>query len=227
MNKNRGLFLAALCGTLLAPVSPALALELAVGQRVVVPVTSMKDMKFKRTLRQQFDYSCGSAALATLLTHHYGTPTTEQAVFEQMFANGDQAKIRKMGFSLLDMQRFLATRGFRADGFQLPIEKLIAEKLPAIVLITDRGFNHFVVIKGAEDGRILMGDPSTGTRVVSIERFHEIWRNKLLFVIHGYKGQVAFNNPDDWRAAPRARLGEGINQDQLSATLPKFGPGDF
>ena len=109
----------------------------------------------------------------------------------------------------------------------MPVEKLIAEKLPAIVLISDRGFNHFVVIKGAEDGRILMGDPSTGTRIVSQERFQEIWRNKLLFVIHGYKGQVAFNNPDDWRAAPRARLGEGIGQDQLSATLPKFGPGDF
>lgn len=227
MSKYRGLFLAALCGTLLAPALPASAIELAIGQRVNVPVTSMRDIKFQRTLRQQFDFSCGSAALATLLTHHYGTPTSEKAAFEWMWTNGDQAKIKQQGFSLLDMQRFLATRGFRGDGFQLPIEKLIAEKLPAIVLITDRGFNHFVVIKGAEDGRILMGDPSTGTRIVSLERFQEIWRNKLLFVIHGYKGQVAFNNPDDWRAAPRARLGEGINQDQLSATLPKFGPGDF
>jgi hypothetical protein len=222
-----GPFGAALCGALLAPAPPASALELAIGNRVNVPVTSMKDIKFQRTLRQQFDFSCGSAALATLLTHHYGMPTTERAVFEQMYTNGDQAKIRQMGFSLLDMQRFLATRGFRADGFQLPIETLIAEKLPAIVLITDRGFNHFVVIKGAEDGRILMGDPSTGTRTVSMERFKEIWRNKLLFVIHSHKDQVAFNNPEDWRAAPRARLGEGLNQDQLSATLPKFGPGDF
>ena len=222
-----GLFLAALCGVLLAPAGPASALELAIGQRVNVPVASMKDIKFQRTTRQQYDFSCGSAALATLLSHHYGTPTTEQAVFEQMFAQGDQAKIRRQGFSLLDMQRFLATRGFRADGFQLPVEKLIEEKLPAIVLVTDRGFNHFVVIKGAEDGRILMGDPSTGTRIVSLERFKEIWRNKLLFVIHGYRGKVAFNNPDDWRAAPRAPLGDGMHQEQLSATLPKFGPGDF
>jgi len=224
---NRRVFLAALGGTLLAPAAPASAIELAIGQRVNVPVTSMKDIKFQRTLRQQYDFSCGSAALATLLTHHYGTVTSEKTAFEWMWANGDQAKIRQQGFSLLDMQRFLATRGFRGDGFQLPIEKLIAEKLPAIVLISDRGFNHFVVVKGAEDGRVLMGDPSTGTRIVSLERFKEIWRNKLLFVIHGYKGQVAFNNPDDWRAAPRARLGEGIGQDQLSATLPKFGPGDF
>jgi predicted double-glycine peptidase len=218
------ILLTALCGALLAPHS-AKALDLAGVGRVNVPVTSLKDIKFQRTLRQQYDYSCGAAALATLLSHHYQTPTPEQDVFQQMYASGDKTKIHKEGFSLLDMQRFLATRGFRADGFKLPIEKLIAEKLPAIVLITDRGFNHFVVIKGAEDGRILIGDPSTGNRVVSMERFQEIWRNKILFVIHSHKDQVAFNTPEDWRGAPRAPLGTGM--DQLSATLPKFGPGDF
>lgn len=223
---KRGLFLAALCGTLLAP-SQAPALELAVVGRVNVPVTSLKDIKFQRTLRQQYDYSCGAAALATLLSHHYHTPTPEQDVFQYMYATGDKPKIHKEGFSLLDMQRFLASRGFRADGFKLPIEKLIAEKLPAIVLITDRGFNHFVVVKGAEDGRILIGDPSTGNRVVSMDRFQEIWRNKILFVIHSHKDQIAFNTPEDWRGAPRAPVGTGMHQDQLSASLPKFGPGDF
>lgn len=220
--------LALLSGALLAPApAGAQGLELTVGGRVTVPVTSLKDIKFQRTLRQQYDYSCGAAALATLLSHHYHTPTPEQDVFQQMYASGDQARIHKEGFSLLDMQRFLASRGFRADGFKLPLEKLIAEKLPAIVLITDRGFNHFVVIKGAEDGRVLIGDPSTGNRVVSMERFQEIWRNKILFVIHSHKEQVAFNAPEDWRGAPRAPLGAGMHQDQLSATLPKFGPGDF
>lgn len=223
---KHGIFLAALCGILLAP-APAPALELAVVGRVNVPVTSLKDIKFKRTTRQQYDYSCGAAAVSTLLSHHYNTPVPEQDVFQQMYNTGDKTKIHKEGFSLLDMQRFLATRGFRADGFKLPIEKLIAEKLPAIVLITDRGFNHFVVVKGFEDGRILIGDPSTGNRVVSMERFQEIWRNKILFVIHSHKEGIAFNTPDDWRGAPRAPLGTGMHQDQLSASLPKFGPGDF
>ena len=117
------MLLLALCGALLAP-QGANALDLAGVGRVNVPVTSLKDIKFQRTLRQQYDYSCGAAALATLLSHHYHTPTPEQDVFQQMYATGDQAKIHKEGFSLLDMQRFLATRGFRADGFKLPIEKL-------------------------------------------------------------------------------------------------------
>ena len=39
--------------------------------------------------------------------------------------------------------------------------------------------------------------------------------------------RAGFNGADDWRAAPRAPLGTGINQEQYSQGLPKFGPGDF
>jgi predicted double-glycine peptidase len=221
---------AAIGGMVLAPGCPASSIELAVGQRATVPVTTLRDIKFRKTTRQQYDFSCGSAALATLLTHHYGTPVTEKEVFEKMFLLGDQAKIRQQGFSLLDMKRYLATRGFTGDGFQQPLDKLLSAKLPAIVLVSDRGYNHFVVIKGSEDGRILLGDPATGARTVTRERFMEIWANKLLFVIHRYPaaiGKVAFNGADDWRTVPRAPLGEGINIEQYSQTLPKFGPGDF
>ena len=219
---------AALCGMLLAPRCPASSIELAVGQRATVPVTSLKEIKFRKTTRQQFDFSCGSAALATLLTYHYNTPVSEKEVFEKMFLSGDQAKIRQQGFSMLDMKRYLATRGFAGDGFQQPLDKLLEAKMPAIVLITDRGYNHFVVIKGAEDGRILLGDPSSGARAVTRERFMELWANKLLFVVHKYPGKtVAFNGADDWSSAPRAPLGSGINNEQYSQSLPKFGPGDF
>lgn len=221
---------AAVCGMLLAPGCLASSIELAVGQRATVPVTSLKDIKFRKTTRQQFDFSCGSAALATLLTYHYNTPVSEKEVFEKMFLTGDQAKIRQQGFSMLDMKRYLATRGFVGDGFQQPLDKLLEAKLPAIVLISDRGYNHFVVIKGAEDGRILLGDPSSGARSVTRERFMELWANKLLFVVHRYPNTIAkagFNGADDWRSAPRAPLGTGINQEQYSQSLPKFGPGDF
>ena len=221
---------AAVGGILLAPGCLASGIELAVGQRATVPVTSLKEIKFRKTTRQQFDFSCGSAALATLLTYHYDTPVTEKEVFEKMFLTGDQAKIRQQGFSMLDMKRYLATRGFVGDGFQQPLDKLLDAKLPAIVLISDRGYNHFVVIKGAEDGRILLGDPSSGARSVTRERFMELWANKLLFVVHRYPNTIAragFNGADDWRAAPRAPLGTGINQEQYSQGLPKFGPGDF
>jgi predicted double-glycine peptidase len=207
----------------------AAELSLPSGMRVgAMPVKSMKDLRFQATMRQQYDFSCGSAALATLLTHHYQTPVTEQLAFQEMFATGDQQKIRREGFSLLDMQRFLKNRGFTANGFQLPLDKLIEAKLPAIVLISDNGYQHFVVVKGADDGRILLGDPSRGTRLMARERFESLWANRILFVIHEGPVKPGFNLAADWRNAPRAPLVEGAMRAMDSTYgLPKFGPGDF
>lgn len=198
------------------------------GGQYSVPVTSLREARFKATTHQQYDFSCGSAAVATLLTHQYGYPVSEQKVFEAMYARGDRQKIQREGFSLLDIKLFLAASGFQADGFQLPLEKLESARLPAIVLIADRGFHHFVVIKGMRDGRVLLGDPSAGTRAISRPAFEAMWVNRLLFVIHNQQQRAKFNETADWRVAPRSPLAAGISRDNLgSVTLPKFGSGDF
>jgi hypothetical protein len=198
------------------------------GVDYAVPVTSMKNARLATTLLQQYDFSCGSAAVATLLTHHYGYPVTEQKVFEEMYARGDQEKIRREGFSLLDMKRFLAERGFEADGFQQPLEKLLEARIPAIVLINENGYHHFVIVKGLRDGRVLLGDPAKGTSAVPRESFEKSWKNGLLFVIHNRMEKAKFNLASDWRVAPRAPLAAGINHDGLSnITMPKMGPGEF
>jgi predicted double-glycine peptidase len=203
----------------------AAALEL---QGMHVPVSSIKQLRFQQTLHQQYDFSCGSAALATLLTYQYGIKVTEQAVFEQMYQHGNQAKIRAEGFSLLDMQRYLASRGMRADGFALPLQELIKAALPAIVLVTEKDYRHFVVIKGARDGRVLIGDPANGTRALPRDAFEAIWQNRLLFVIHDVPGQPRFNALADWRAAPRAPLADGLVPGSLAdITLPKHGASAF
>ncbi|WP_424953229.1 C39 family peptidase [Comamonas terrigena] len=195
---------------------------------VRLPITSLRDGRLARTLIQQYDFSCGSAALATLLTHHYGMATTEQAVFEYMFATGDQAKIQKEGFSLLDMKRYLAQWGMQADGFALGLEKLAEARTPAIVLINENGYQHFVVVKGLEKDRVLLGDPAQGTRAMSRTQFDAVWPSRLLFVIHNRIGQGQFNLAQDWQVAPRSPLAQGLSRDSLSAiTLPKHGVGDF
>jgi predicted double-glycine peptidase len=206
----------------------ATELPLGGGGHVNVPVHSMKALRFLSTIHQRYDFSCGSAALATLLTYHYGFPVSETTAFEAMWAGGDQAKIRREGFSLLDMQRYLAAHGFRADGFRLPLQKLVEASLPAIVLVSERGYNHFVVIKGFETGRLLLGDPSRGTRAVTEAQFEAIWPTRLLFVIHDAPTRPQFNLDADWRAAPRAPLGEAVARTGINNYgLPKFGPGDF
>lgn len=191
-------------------------------------VTSLKEARYKRTIRQQYDFSCGSAAVATLLSYQYNYPTSEQTAFAAMFERGDQAKIRNEGFSLLDIKRFLQANGFLADGYELPLEKLEQAQTPAIVLITEHGYHHFVVIKGMRNGRVLVGDPATGTHAMSRESFEQKWQDRVLFVIHNRHERAIFNDPQDWHVAPQAPLYTGIPREGLfSVVVPKLGPGEF
>ena len=199
-----------------------------IGGEYTVPTVSLKEARYSAMIRQQYDFSCGSAALSTLLTFHYGFPVTEQVVFEAMFAQGDQAKIRQEGFSLLDMKRYLEAHGFTADGFEAPLDKLAEAGIPAIVLINDHGYNHFVVVKGLHEHRVLIGDPSGGTRAVARSTFESMWTNGILFVISNRQESAAFNQPSDWRVAVKAPLGDGVNRSGVAGlVMPKFGSSDF
>ncbi|KRG70681.1 peptidase C39 [Pseudoxanthomonas dokdonensis] len=198
------------------------------GANYALRVTSLKEARFKTTVAQQYDFSCGSAATATLLTYQYGHPVSEADVFMQMYRNGDQRKIRQEGFSLLDMRRYLETLGFRADGFELPLDKLADQGVPAIVLLNDRGYRHFVVIKGLRGQRVLLGDPARGTRAMPRSRFEALWDNRVLFVVHNQRQRALFNQEQDWRTAPPAPIDVGIQRDGLrNSTLPRRGPGDI
>ncbi len=191
-------------------------------------VTSLKEARFRTTIRQRYDFSCGSAAVATLLTYQFGIPVSEMEVFARMYALGDRGKIRKEGFSLLDMRRYFESRGLRADGFELPLDKLQKEGLPAIVLINQNGYRHFVVIKGMRASRILVGDPALGVRTIPRDRFERLWDNHVLFVVHNRRDLARFNIESDWRLAPIGPLETAIQRNGLQNTvMPKRSPGDI
>ena len=193
-----------------------------------VPVTSLKAARYRTTVPQQYDFSCGSAAVATLLSFQYGQPVSEAEVFREMYARGDQARIQREGFSLLDMRAYLHARGYAADGFEVPLDRLLAEGLPAIVLLNDRGYRHFVVVKGMRAGRVLVGDPARGTRLLRRDDFDRLWDNRVLFVVHNRREYAAFNDPRDWRLAPLAPLSTAVQRQGLQdVVMPRRGAGDI
>ena len=216
---------------------PAMLLVASAGQVMIpdvggglikVPVTSMKERRFTTTVRQQYDYSCGSAALATLLTYQYQHQVSEETVFKSMWENGDQAKIGREGFSLLDIKRYLESIGYSADGYTAPLDKLASVGVPAIVLIRDNGYNHFVVVRGIQDGMVAFADPSMGARVVPKAQFEKMQINRILFVINGRKEQVAFNRAADWRVREKAPIGAALDTASLaSALLLRRSPSDY
>jgi predicted double-glycine peptidase len=199
-----------------------------VGSRMLLQVWSLRELKVRSVILQKYDYSCGSAAIATLLTYHYGNPISEEVAFRAMFDDGNQQKIQQEGFSLLDMKRFLEANGYLADGFEVSLDEVGKAGIPAIVLIVDNGYHHFVVIKGMRDNKILLGDPAVGMRVVPREQFEASWSNRIVFVIHDSQARGEFNTTRDWSMRPKAPLGQPLNADTLSSiTLFRPGRSDF
>ncbi|MGA6829392.1 C39 family peptidase [Nitrospira sp. NS4] len=199
-----------------------------IGSRMLLHVWSLRELKVRSVIIQKYDYSCGSAALATLLTYHYGNAITEEVAFRAMFESGNQQKIQQEGFSLLDMKRFLEAQGYLADGFEVSLDDLSNAGIPAIVLIVDNGYHHFVVIKGMRDNKVLLGDPAVGLRVMPREQFEASWPNRIVFVIHDSLTRGEFNAARDWSVRPRAPLGQPLSADTLSSIiLLRPGGGDF
>ena len=67
------------------------------GAAVSLHVDSFQEQKYRNTVAQQHDFSCGSAALATLLSYNYNRPVSETDVFKDMIVNGDQKVISEFG----------------------------------------------------------------------------------------------------------------------------------
>ncbi|WP_106639162.1 C39 family peptidase [Allosphingosinicella vermicomposti] len=190
-------FAAAMAGAAVAASlsSPAhaevrLGTEVTGGHNYTVHVMSWWEIPFRSVVRQAYDFSCGSAAVATLLTYHYGRRTQEREAFSHMWEKGDKAAIRKVGFSMFDMKNFLEARGYRADGYRLSVADLGKSGRPSIVLLDLKGFKHFVVVKGVRGDQVLVGDPMLGLGQYSAADFQKYWNNIAL---------VVRDAPDDYR----------------------------
>jgi predicted double-glycine peptidase len=173
------------------------------GAAVTMNIESFQEKKYKATLAQQYDFSCGSAALATLLTYNYNVPVSEQNVFKDMFENGDKTVIAESGFSLLDIKNYLTRRGLESNGYRAPLEKLAGVRLPAIVLVNVRGYAHFVVLDGIRDGWVLLSDPANGMRSEPIGEFENHWTGIFFLILtDAEQAQEHFNEKTRWAAAP-------------------------
>ena len=194
-----------------------------------VNLTSFKGARFENVVRQRYDFSCGAAAVATLLTYFYDRPTTEKVVFADMYNRGDKEKIHKEGFSLLDMKGYLSRSGYRAEGFRVPLDKLVGAEVPGIVLINTKGYLHFVVVKGVRDGEVLVADPALGNKVIPRGEFDDMW-NGLLFVVldDSQKAKNFFNVVKDWQVRQKAPIGEARQGPTSAGTFTLMIPGrDF
>ncbi len=150
----------------------------------------MKDLRDHNLVRQAKDYSCGAAALATLLSHGLNDPVTEEQVLADLFAqlSRDDATVRqKTGFSLLDMQKVAQRRGYKAQAFRLTAQDLANLTGPVIVFIAPQGYKHFAVLRGVRGDRVFLADPSRGNVRMPAYQFFQTWLDNegtgIVFVV--------------------------------------------
>ena len=202
MSIAQRLALAVCASVAFAHIAEAANVGVGSGIRVERPLRSMKDLRDANVIKQRFDYSCGAAALATLLRYGLGDNVTEQQVLQQLFGlltNDERPGVLNQGFSLLHLQRVAQARGYQAEGFRLEPRFLAQLSGPVVVFIQPRGYKHFAVLRGIKDDRVFLADPSLGNIRMPIYRFLEEWLDEsgtgIIFVVEPMAGEPNRNGP--------------------------------
>lgn len=139
-----------------------------------VPIKSWKSLRDARVVKQDLDYSCGAASIATVLTEYYQRKTSEREVLELLIQlTGKQGRA-----SFAGMASILPKLGFRAVGLATTWDKLVELKIPVIIYVRQRKEDHFTVISGIDKQRVRLSDSSLGNRVLTRGQFKEIWETR-------------------------------------------------
>ncbi|MBP7178816.1 MAG: C39 family peptidase [Moraxellaceae bacterium] len=165
-----------------------------------IQVKPLAEQQFRGIVRQAYDYSCGSAALTTVLNGYLGRNFSERQVMDGLLKFGETDKIvQRRGFSLLDMKRLVTALGHPSGGYKGKFDDLKKLDHPAIVPIHYGGFKHFVVVKKYHEGRIFVADPALGNISFPEERFKQIWDNNVMFIVfpNGFKPHNALELVED------------------------------
>ena len=158
----------------LLPVSSLNAAPIFNDNPIAYGKASVQSWKARRDfdiVKQDLDYSCGAASVATLLNNFYGQKLTEEEVLKKL----DKEQMRA---SFEDMQRIMPELGFEAKGYALSFEQLAQLKIPVIVYLKYRKDDHFSVLRGISKDTVLLADPSLGHISMSREQFLKAWKTR-------------------------------------------------
>jgi predicted double-glycine peptidase len=171
------------------------------GELIRKDVLSMKERKYVNLIRQNTDFSCGAASLATLLRYSYGMDVNEDSVMSGLMAVSNPAVVRARGFSMLNFKAYLEKLGLRGRGYQLTPDMFTKIKVPTLALLNIKGYRHFVVLKRSTDQHMHLADPALGNRIMSRDEFLKAWEESgVIFAVIG-KGYE--QNSVLLRTAPR------------------------
>lgn len=186
---------------------------------------TVMELRNLHVVKQKLDYSCGAAALATLMINYFGEETSEKEILDLLdirikdLPKKEKKRKKENGFSLLDLKAVAKEKGYQAAGFKLTLDQLRKLNTPVIVFVKPLGYHHFAVLRGIAGDRVFLADPTRGNLRLNTARFSEEYSG-IIFVlgkdgeelINAYK--LALSRPDDYALPDQRRILNRVNDFQ-------------
>ena len=140
---------------------------------------SWQEIRDYGVIKQQLDYSCGAASLATLLSLQ---PNLENDLKSNSYSETQILKLikRKDASSFLDLKRVAKKFGYKAIGYKVNFDHLLALKVPVIVYLEHLNNPHFSVLKSLDTTFVSLADPAWGNLKLTHAQFLKKWtKNKF------------------------------------------------
>ncbi|MBN2579608.1 MAG: hypothetical protein JXB10_11510 [Pirellulales bacterium] len=145
-----------------------------------------KELKQRNIVMQSRDYSCGAAALATILRYFWGDAVSEEQVLEAITLNLTPAEFKdrvKNGLAISDLRLAAVKMGYASSIGTLSFYDLSKSKVPLVVGIETGGHKHFVVYRGTDCRYVYVADPIRGNIRITVQEFISQWQKKTILAV--------------------------------------------
>lgn len=154
--------------------------------RVQIYSWSWKELRQRNVVMQRHDYSCGAAALATILRYYWQDPVGERdvvAVILNMLTNEEILDRVKNGMAISDLRQAAVKMGYQSSIGTMSFADLCGARVPLVVPIRLQEYDHFVVYRGVADGRVYLADPIRGNVRPTVAEFCSQWQKHAVLAV--------------------------------------------
>ncbi len=174
---------------------------------------SWQQRRFANVVRQVLEFSCGSASLATLLTHFLNRPTTEAEVIAMLMrrypSEAEWRRKQESGFSFEDLIFASNNLGFAAQAARVPVAELPRIAGPVIIHLDKGEWQHFSVLRATHQGFHYIADPIRGQVTMLDHEFRREFTGAVLAVWR--RGQAVPGN------SPLQAIRDGVSVETTAA----------
>ena len=191
---------------------------------VQLRVTSWKQWQQRNVVMQNREYTCGAAALATVLRYYWGDAANEETVLAVLTKMLSPAELRDRvinGLAISDLRLTAVRMGYEATIGTVSLEQLAAARAPVVVPIRLGKLDHFVVGARVAGGRVYLADPVRGNVRPTIEEFRTQWQKQAVLVVAKANVDPPASSPLSIRPGD-VRRGD-LTRQTISRQLPALG----